>query len=422
MGNRLVIFDLDGTLFRTDLIIEQAARRAAIDVGLPPPDPQAVVALVGERADVFARRLMPDLDDANRKRFLQELGHYERRLIPEAGRLFDGVEGLLKELRDAGYTLAICSNAGLPYIKLVLSTCGVFESFRHLQGREPSGSKANSVRRLLDEVNPDWAVLVGDRRHDIEAARVNDLPCVGAGYGYAPDEAGQADLVAEKPSDVPEKVLLCDIFSRVEQGAALFRADRPFVVGVNGVDTSGKTVFAKSLSEYLINRRRKVQLIHLDDFHNPSRVRSQGKTEVEAYIQNAFNLDLLIAELLEPARQGSSLNTELTLLDLAGDTFTNRKHYRIVPETIVLLEGVLLYREPLDQYFDFRIFLDITFEEVLRRAERRDVPGCGPEFLGRYHRKYIPIQKWYLDTHSPVERSDLVVDNNDCHRPRVAAD
>jgi RimJ/RimL family protein N-acetyltransferase len=82
----------------------------------------------------------------------------------------------------------------------------------------------------------------------------------------------------------------------------------------------------------------------------------------------------------------------------------------------VLFEGVLLYREPLNQYFDLRIFIDISFEEVLNRACKRD-SSLFQDVTQRYNNKYIPIQKLYMKQYNPKEQSDIVIDNNDYWNP-----
>lgn len=194
---------------------------------------------------------------------------------------------------------------------------------------------------------------------------------------------------------------------------------RPCVVGINGVDASGKTTFARTLARHIRASGHIVSLVHLDDFHNPRTIRATGRNEIDAYIRHAFDLGRVVADLLEPVKRGETVDRELSLLDLDTDTFTRKRRYVIGRNTIVLLEGVLLYREPLDGYFDLRIFLDVSFDEVLRRAAVRDVPARGPEFLGRYRTRYIPVQQWYLSAHRPAERSDIVIDNNDCLRPRI---
>ncbi|MEJ5308333.1 MAG: hypothetical protein WHX52_01055 [Anaerolineae bacterium] len=85
----------------------------------------------------------------------------------------------------------------------------------------------------------------------------------------------------------------------------------------------------------------------------------------------------------------------------------------------MLVEGVLLFRPPIDAYFDLRLFLHIPFDEVLRRATARDVPHCGDDYLERYKFRYIPVQQWYLETHRPAERSDVVIDNTDYANPHI---
>jgi phosphoglycolate phosphatase len=250
--------------------------------------------------------------------------------------------------------------------------------------------------------------------------------------------------------------VLEEIFTRIESFVVRVRSSRATIIGINGVDNSGKTTFAIELERCLKNKGYKIALIHLDDFHNPRNTRTrntrntprtrntrntprtrntralrnafnslnicnQGDDPVQSYFDNAFNLELLEKEILAPARGGELVDKELFLLDLESDTYVNRKRYRIDKDTIVILEGVLLYREPLDRYFDLRIFLDIPFSEVLRRAGKRDVSRFGPGFLSRYKTRYIPVQKRYLEDYSPRERSDMVIDNTDFTNPRIVS-
>ncbi|MBT3374052.1 MAG: HAD hydrolase-like protein [Lentisphaerae bacterium] len=49
------------------------------------------------------------------------------------------------------------------------------------------------------------AVMIGDRRHDIVAAKALGIPSVGVLYGYGSQdelEAAGADLLLESPSDL----------------------------------------------------------------------------------------------------------------------------------------------------------------------------------------------------------------------------
>jgi phosphoglycolate phosphatase len=161
--------------------------------------------------------------------------------------------------------------------------------------------------------------------------------------------------------------------------------------------------------------------VPLDDFHNPRKVRHQDPDPIQSYFKYAFNLDLLEDALLAPLQRGETVDVTLPVLDLVTDTHTRQKRYHIEPDTLVIIEGVLLFRPPIDAYIDCRVSLHITFEEVLRRARARDVPQYGPAFLERYREKYIPIQKRYLAEHRPLERSHFVIDNTDYLHPEITA-
>ena len=83
----------------------------------------------------------------------------------------------------------------------------------------------------------------------------------------------------------------------------------------------------------------------------------------------------------------------LTLLDLDTDLYMNGKEYAIDSDSLVLFEGVLLYRSPLEKFIAYKIFLDIGFGGMLRRAEARDVPRFGAEMLAKYREKLFLFRK-----------------------------
>ena len=84
---------------------------------------------------------------------------------------------------------------------------------------------------------------------------------------------------------------------------------------------------------------------------------------------------------------------------------------------MVLVEGVLLYREPVDRYFDMRVFLQVSKNEMLRRARESDKNRFIEDTLQRYKRKYIPVQEYYLENHTPKEKTDILIDNTDYDQP-----
>lgn len=207
---------------------------------------------------------------------------------------------------------------------------------------------------------------------------------------------------------------LATIFTQIYNEAV--RREGPKIIGVNGVDTSGKTTFSVHLARFFESCGHQVLLIHMDDFHNRREIRTRDPSPT-GYLENAFDVELL-ANLLRSISQGDTDRT-LRLLDIDADEFTNVKRYATDINTITIVEGVLLYRPPIDQFFSYRIFLEIGFEEVLRRAAARDVPKYGEGILDGYRNRYIPAQKMYLDVYAPKARCDMVIDNHDWRNPFI---
>lgn len=209
-------------------------------------------------------------------------------------------------------------------------------------------------------------------------------------------------------------VCMLDVFQKITD--TLVRNGKR-VIGINGVDTSGKTTFTKNYSAFLKSVGIKNEIVSIDDFHNPSEIRSKGNNEIDAYYENAFNYRQIIDEIFETLRKTGSVEKDVLCLNLDTNKYKNVRHYRIDNETVVLVEGVLLFRPPLAEYLDGKVFLYVDFDEVLRRAAIRDVPKYGEEFLQKYEKKYIPIQKRYLSEYKPEENCDIWVDNNDFTAP-----
>ncbi len=415
----LVVFDNDGTLYQTERTIVEAVQMASRELGIRTASADEICAMVGQPMDDFCRAVAPDAIGDEAMRFKATVGKWERRLIPEVGRLFPGVKEALESLVDEGFELMVCSNAGLGYIEVVLKSCGIESHFSRIAPRQKGKSKNETLGEALAEIKPPGAVMIGDHQIDVDAAAANQIPSVLVEWGYGSAAANGATFTTPTPADLLGIIRRCDLYLSIEGDLPEPPSGKPLVVGVNGIDTAGKTTFARGLATYLRSRGKRVQLIHLDDFHNPAAVRSKGDNEIDAYLDNAFDLDLLNERLLAPISRGESLDCELELLDLDRDEYANRRRYRVDPDTIVILEGTLLFRPPQDRYFDYRIFLDIGFDEMMRRAEIRDVPLHGPAFLEKYRRKYIPIQKRYLRESAPRERCDALVDNRDWDRPAL---
>ncbi len=415
MPERLLVFDLDGTLHRTEKALVPAIRRAMEDMGIQPASLEKINSLYGEPLEVFCAELLGSSGQAACSEFREGIRRHQEITLPEAGELYPGTVDMLTTIGDMGFSSAVCSNSGRQYIDLVLDTLGIGELVPYRRGIEGEASKTGRIAELIATAGYGLTLVAGDRYHDMLAAADNRVPGIWCGYGYGSDDEGlQAAFIATEPGDIVSIASRSLVADAVEN--LLRSASGPCpCVGITGWDASGKTAFAGFLCRYLEARGMRTQLISIDDFHNPRETRRRGPDEKRAYIDNAFDLHRAARELLDPAKNGEIIRKSLMLLDLDTDSFDRTVSFDISPGTVLVLEGVLLFREPLDSFMDARVYLDTTVDVILERAAARD----GGAMVECYRNKYIPVQKWFDREHDPRGRADLVVENSDPDRPVV---
>ncbi len=200
---KLVVFDLDGTLNRTELYAVDAALMALSEFGITNFSREDIIrisfgAVMSDALKIF----MPNATDEQKKQYLGRYRIYEFELLEKNGRAFDGVVESLTSLKNDGYKIAVCSNASLRYINLVLNTIGLMPFIDYIQPLLPDLTKNDTLKLLLDEVKPQKAVMVGDRIFDHDAAKANGLKFIGCLYGFCAGEMADADVKIESASQI----------------------------------------------------------------------------------------------------------------------------------------------------------------------------------------------------------------------------
>jgi phosphoglycolate phosphatase len=207
----LLIFDLDGTLYRTESSFLRTMRQVYADYAVPHPGDGAVLSMVGETFATFVDWLLGQGFRASRAALQEEIGRAELQAIRDYGELYDGVPDTLHELARRGCALTLCTNGDRRYVDAVLARGGIGGVFDRLSTLEVGGAtKSERVSELVRDFATRLPIVVGDRIHDIVAARANGCRMVGALYGYARD--GELDSADARIASFPE---LLDVVARL---------------------------------------------------------------------------------------------------------------------------------------------------------------------------------------------------------------
>jgi len=140
-------------------------------------------------------------------------GHYTDKAMYQAD-VYDGIGEMFDAFHQVDARLFVATSKPHVYANELIEHFGIHAHVEQLFGSELDGTNSDKTELLkfaLDETGADPArsVMIGDRRFDIFGARNNDIPSVGALWGYGePEELhmAEADALAGVPEEVPEIV------------------------------------------------------------------------------------------------------------------------------------------------------------------------------------------------------------------------
>ncbi len=203
MSYQRIYFDLDGTLTDSGPGIMNGVTYALEKLGYPVP-PRAVMGrYIGPPlADSFCQFDGMEPEEAHRavevfREYYDVTGKFENKPYP-------GMESMLKTLKNQGKTLMVATSKPETTANEVLEHFGLSQYFDLVVGSILDGGRVTKTQVLAHALalgGTENAVMVGDRRFDVEGARFHGLDCIGVLFGYGDREeltkAGAAALAED---------------------------------------------------------------------------------------------------------------------------------------------------------------------------------------------------------------------------------
>jgi uridine kinase len=219
------------------------------------------------------------------------------------------------------------------------------------------------------------------------------------------------------PPASPERAaLIKDVAARVT-GIAPGRLR----VAIDGMTCAGKTSFGHELAAALRELGRPTMRASMDDFKNTWReARELGYDRLsgEGYYRNAYDFRSARELLLAPA--GPDGSGELVLC--AHDPLTGEDHRGTTiaapADAVLIVDSVFALRPEYNEFWDYRIWLEVDPDLALRRGIARDTPTEGAAEAASVHRdRYYAAEMIYIAEVGPLALADLIIDNTDFARP-----
>jgi phosphoglycolate phosphatase len=185
---RLIAFDLDGTLIDSRRDLADSANQLIEELGGEPLTEEQIGGMVGEGAALLVRRAMRAAGRGERAHALERfLEIYNQRLLNHT-RLYDGVGEVIRQARGRA-RLTVLTNKPLTPTERILEGLGLRDAFDEVFGgdgphrRKPDPAGLNAMMASA-EAAPHDTLLVGDSAIDLETAKRAGVTCCLVSYGF----------------------------------------------------------------------------------------------------------------------------------------------------------------------------------------------------------------------------------------------
>jgi uridine kinase len=189
--------------------------------------------------------------------------------------------------------------------------------------------------------------------------------------------------------------------------------NRAVLVGISGIDASGKGFVTAKLADALRAKLLNVALISADDWLNLPHVSMNRDNYAEHFYDHAIRFDEMFERLIVPLKYHREINITADCADAKATTYRERRYdFRNID--IVLLEGIFLFKRGYRHQFDLSVWIDCSFECALERAIERGQEGLPPtETSEAFETIYFPAQRIHLARDEPREAADCIVTNDE---------
>jgi uridine kinase len=188
--------------------------------------------------------------------------------------------------------------------------------------------------------------------------------------------------------------------------------DRAVLVGISGIDASGKGFITQNLAEGLRKGGWNVAALSADDWLNLPDVCINRDNYAEHFYEHAIRFDEMFEQLIIPLKENRGISLTADCADAKATSYRTRR-YDFHEIDIVLLEGILLYKPAYRDHYDLAVWIECSFEAALERAIKRCQEGLPPtETIRAFKTIYFPAQRIHLARDNPRDAADIIFLNN----------
>lgn len=213
---KYILFDLDGTLTDSGLGITKSVQYALRSFGIEEHDLNKLNVFIGPPLKDSFMEFYHMTEQQAQEAVKQYRVYYKETGIFE-NKLYDGIDTMLQKLKEQGKELFLATSKPELFAKQILQYFHIDSYFTYIAGASFDGSREEKIDVMryalsLGQVqNMEEAVMIGDRKFDMEAAKQLGMDSIGVLFGFGSKEeltSYGANILVNTPKELEELLLL----------------------------------------------------------------------------------------------------------------------------------------------------------------------------------------------------------------------
>lgn len=212
--NKIICFDLDGTLIDSSLAHAEAFNLAFRKNNLPSLPIEKIISEFGPPAELIAKKLCKNISERKLQQVIKDKNKFLIQKTAKLAKQIRGVAGALKELAKK-FKLAIISNSVQAEAKVLLAAAGLQRKLFAAVLCVPEMHKKpdpDIIDAVEEKANGKVEWIVGDTIYDIRTGKLADVQTIAVLTGVHNAET----LSKEEPTIILQSVALLPKYFEVE--------------------------------------------------------------------------------------------------------------------------------------------------------------------------------------------------------------
>jgi phosphoglycolate phosphatase len=208
----LLLWDLDGTITDPKFGIIKSYQKLLEEYQRPVLNENMLLWVIGPPLRECINKVLSITDSKETEKAVERFRYwYGSQKLMYLDTPYKGIPELLSTLFLNKQKMYIATSKAHPYAKEILAHWKLDRHFIEINGSELDGTRGNKAELLAWMCKKNgWddrskILMIGDRHHDIDAAKANQIKTLGVAYGYGGRqelESAKAEIIIETVSEL----------------------------------------------------------------------------------------------------------------------------------------------------------------------------------------------------------------------------